>query len=322
MTQWANMVVGRLAQIALVALTLVTLCFVFVHTLPGDAALRIAEARGGAEFLSVGRAEEIAQEEGLNRPVLVQYAEWIGRVATGDLGASLVTGQSVASELWYRGQNTLILGIVGWLASYLVALPVGIYAALRPRGWVDKISSFYCVTMASLPSFLMGIGLISIFALSLRWLPPAGFRSSQHLILPAATLALGLSAFSIRLIRDTVREVNAAFFITFSRTKGLSAAKALWENGSRNAAIPIVAFAALQFAAVVDGFIMIETLFNFPGLGDLLVSSMLARDVPMVMGAGLVAAIGYGFVNLCADLATLALDPRLSQRSQRRAAFR
>lgn len=315
------MIVGRLVQTALVALTLVTMCFVFVHTLPGDTALRIAEARGGAEFLNLGKAEEIAEEEGLDRPVLIQYGEWIGRVATGDLGVSLVTRQPVASELWHRGRNTLILGIVGWLASYLVALPIGIYAALRPRGWVDKISSFYCVTMASLPSFLMGIGLISIFALSLRWLPPAGFRSPEHLILPAATLALGLSAFSIRLIRDTVREVNAAFFITFARTKGLTASTALWENGSRNAAIPIVAFAALQFAAVVDGFIMIETLFNFPGLGDLLVSSMLSRDVPMVMGVGLVAAVGYGLVNLVTDLASLALDPRLSQRDRRRAAL-
>lgn len=240
----------------------------------------------------------------------------------GDLGASLVTRQSVASELWQRGQNTLILGAVGWLASYLVALPIGICAALRPRGWVDKISAFYCVTMASLPSFLVGIGLISIFALSLRWLPPAGFRSAEHLTLPAATLALGLSAFSIRLIRDTVREINSAFFITFARTKGLTAATALRQNGSRNAAIPIVAFAALQFAAVVDGFIMIETLFNFPGLGDLLVSSMLARDVPMIMGAGLVAAVGYGLVNLVADIASLALDPRLSQRDQRRAVLR
>ncbi|MEI5681038.1 MULTISPECIES: ABC transporter permease [unclassified Mesorhizobium] len=322
MTHWTNMIVGRLAQTALVALTLVTMCFVFVHTLPGDTALRIAEARGGSEFLNVGKAREIAAEEGLDRPILLQYGEWIERIATGDLGMSLVTRQPVASELWNRGQNTLILGIAGWLASYLVALPIGIYAALRPRGWVDKISSFYCVTMASLPSFLMGIGLISIFALSLRWLPPAGFRSWEHLILPAATLALGLSAFSIRLIRDTVREVNGAFFITFARTKGLTASAALRENGSRNAAIPIVAFAALQFAAVVDGFIMIETLFNFPGLGDLLVSSMLSRDVPMVMGAGLVAAVGYGLVNLAADLASLALDPRLSQRGQRRAALR
>ncbi|NGN43883.1 ABC transporter permease [Mesorhizobium sp. CGMCC 1.15528] len=316
MTHWTNMIVGRLAQTALVALTLVTMCFVFVHTLPGDTALRIAEARGGSEFLNVGKAREIAAEEGLDRPILLQYGEWIERIATGDLGMSLVTRQPVASELWNRGQNTLILGIAGWLASYLVALPIGIYAALRPHGWVDKISSFYCVTMASLPSFLMGIGLISIFALSLRWLPPAGFRSWEHLILPAATLALGLSAFSIRLIRDTVREVNGAFFITFARTKGLTASAALRENGSRNAAIPIVAFAALQFAAVVDGFIMIETLFNFPGLGDLLVSSMLSRDVPMVMGAGLVAAVGYGLVNLAADLASLALDPRLSQRGQ------
>ncbi|MET0359391.1 MAG: ABC transporter permease [Pararhizobium sp.] len=322
MSQWTNMIIGRLAQTALVALTLVTMCFVFVHTLPGDTALGIAEARGGAEFLSVDRARDIAEEEGLDRPVLAQYAEWIGRVATGDLGVSLVTRQPVAAELWNRGQNTLILGIVGWLASYLVALPIGIYAALRPRGWVGRISAFYCVTMASLPSFLMGIGLISIFALSLRWLPPAGFRSPEHLILPALTLALGLSAFSIRLIRDTVREVNGAFFITFARTKGLTARAALRENGARNAAIPIVAFAALQFAAVVDGFIMIEKLFNFPGLGDLLVSSMLSRDVPMVMGAGLVAAVGYGLVNLAADLASLALDPRLSQRDERRAALR
>lgn len=315
MRVFAVLALNRLAQVAMVAWLLATLCFVFVHALPGDAALRIAQARGGEELATVDTARRIAEEEGLARPIAVQYGEWLGRVARLDFGNSLVSRQPVAPELWKRGGNTVTLGLLGWLLSYAIALPVGIIAGLRPGGWVDRVSSLYCVTFASLPSFMIGIGLISVFALGLRWLPPAGFRSSLHLILPAATLALGLAAFSIRLIRDTVREVSGAFFITFAQIKGLSPRQALRLNGTRNAAIPILAFAALQFAALVDGFLMIETLFNFPGLGDLLVRAMMARDVPVIMGAGLVAAVTYGLVNLAADLGNLTLDPRIARRA-------
>ncbi len=310
----AKVIGVRLGQAVMVAWLIATLCFAFVHALPGDLALRIAGARVGEERVSAEIVERIRRDEGLDRPIAVQYAQWMGRLMTLDLGRSLVTRQPVAEELAYHARYTLALGGIGWLLSYLIALPLGIAAGLRPNGVIDRAATGFAVALASLPTFLVGIGLISVFALTLRWLPPAGYRSAEHMVLPAVTLALGLAAFSVPIIRNAIIEVRSAFFMTFARIKGLSAAQAFRSHGVRNAAIPVTTFAALQFAFVVDGFVVIETLFNYPGLGDLLIKSLMARDVPIIMGVGLVIGLLYAIINLAADLLCLKLDPRRAAR--------
>lgn len=299
----------RLAQAALTAWLLASLCFAFVHALPGDTALRIASARVGEERITAETIDRIRREEGLDRPLLTQYGAWMARLATGDLGHSLVSRKPVWQEIAYHGRFTLGLGALGWLLSYLIALPLGIACGVSPGGRLDRATNAAAVALASMPSFLVGIGLISIFALSLRWLPPAGFRTASHMVLPALTLALGLAAFSVRIIRNAVVEVQSAFYMTFARIRGRSAAQAFLHHGVRNAAIPVATFAALQFAYVVDGFVVVETLFNYPGLGEILVKALIARDVPMIMGTGLVVGLMYAAVNLLADLACLGLDP-------------
>ncbi len=309
----ANIVASRVGQALLTAWVLATLCFAFVHALPGDTALRIAAARVGEDRVTTETADRIRREEGLDRPLIVQYGDWMARLATGDLGRSLVSRRPVTDDLAYHGRFTLGLGSIGWLLSYAIALPLGLIAGFRPGGWVDRMTTAVAVAIASLPSFLVGIGLISLFALTLRWLPPAGFRTSAHMVLPALTLALGLAAFSVRIIRNAVVEVRSAFYMTFARIKGLSPRLAFRHHGVRNTAIPIATFAALQFAYVVDGFVVIETLFNYPGLGELLVKALLARDVPVIMGAGLMIGLLYAMTNLLADLTCLRLDPRRSE---------
>lgn len=304
----------RLAQAALTAFILATLCFGFVHALPGDTALRIAAARVGEDRVTAEAADRIRREEGLDRPVLAQYAAWMGRLATGDLGRSLVSRKPVLDELIDHGRYTIGLGLIGWLLSYAIALPLGIVAGFRPDGVVDRMTTGFAIVLASLPTFLVGIGLISLFALTLRWLPPAGFRTGAHMILPALTLALGLAAYSVRIIRNAVAEVRQAFYMTFARIRGLGAGSAFRQHGARNAAIPVATFAALQFAYLVDGFVIVETLFNYPGLGDLLVRALLSRDVPVIVGAGLAIGLMYASVNLAADLVCLKLDPRRAAR--------
>jgi peptide/nickel transport system permease protein len=318
----ARMVVARIGQALATAAVLATLCFAFVHALPGDLALRVAAARVGDERVTPQTAERIRREEGLDRPLIVQYGAWMGRLAQGDLGRSLVSGKPVAEELAYHARFTLQLGLIGWFLSYLIALPIGLWAGFRPGGGVDRATDALAVTLASLPAFLVGIGLITLFALTLRWLPPAGFRTTSHMVLPALTLALSLIAYSIPVIRNAVVEVRSAFFMTFARLKGLGAAEAFRHHGVRNAAVPVVTFAALQFAFVIDGFVVIETLFNYPGLGELLVKALIARDVPVIMGAGLLIGFAFAVISLAADLACLWLDPRgrdLGRRAEARA---
>ena len=303
-------IAARLGQAVLSAWLLATLCFILTHALPGDTALRVAAARIGEDRLTQEIAERIRREEGLDRPVLVQYSQWMARLAAFDLGRSMVSRKPVGEELAYHARFTIGLGAIGWLLSYAIALPLGLWAGFRPGGAVDRATTGFAVTLASLPTFLTGIGLISVFALTLRWLPPAGFRTEAHMVLPALTLALGLAAFSVRIIRTAVADVRASFYLTFARIRGLPATAAFRRHGVRNAAIPVATFAALQFAYVVDGFVVVETLFNYPGLGELLLKALLARDVPVIMGAGLLIAMLYAMLNLVADLLCLWLDPR------------
>jgi peptide/nickel transport system permease protein len=306
----ARIIGVRLVQALATAFVLATLCFTFVQMLPGDIGLRIAAARVGEDRLTQEVADRIRREEGLDRPVLIQYASWMGRLAQGDLGTSLVTRKPVLQEVAIHARYTLGLGCAGWALSYLIALPLGLGAGFRPGGWLDRTTQSLAVLLASTPTFLIGILLISVFALSLRWLPPAGYRTGWHMVLPSLTLALGLAAYSVRVIRNAVVDVRSAFFMTFAEIRGLRAGAAFRRHGVRNAAIPIVTFMALQMGYVIDGFVVIETLFNYPGLGDLLVKSLLARDLPMIMGAGILIGLMFAFANLLADLACLWLDPR------------
>lgn len=311
----ARLVLSRLAQTFAVAWLLVTLCFAFVHALPGDIALRIAKARVGQDDITINLTDEIRAELGLDRPLAGQYLDWISAAAVGDFGNSIVTGRTVAGELADRGSYTLGLALFGWTLSYVIALPLGAVAGLRPGGVLDKATAAVAAALASVPAFLVGITLVSIFAIYLRLLPPAGYREIAHMILPATTLALGLAAYSVRIIRNAVVDVRSAFYMTFAELKGVPSGPAFQNHGVRNAAIPIVTFAALQFSYVVDGFVVIEVLFNYPGLGDLVVKSLLARDIPVIMGSSVLIAVLYCLINLVADLCCAALDPRRRQGS-------
>lgn len=303
-------VAHRLGQAVATAWVIATLCFGITHALPGDLALSIAIARVGADRVTPEVEARLRQDEGLNRPLLVQYGHWMGRVMRGDFGRSLVSRKPVLDEILYHARYTLGLGLLGWTLSYAVALPLGIACGLRPGGTLDRGITGLSVFFAALPSFLVGIGLISLFALTLHWLPPAGFKTPAHLILPALTLAMGLAAFSIPVIRAAVREVARAPYMLFARVCGLPARAAFRHHGIRNAAIPIVTFAALQMGFLIDGFVIVETLFNYPGLGDLLVRALVARDIPIILGCALLIGLLYALVTLLADLAALALDPR------------
>ena len=304
-----RVVLNRLAQAAGVAAAVSALCFALMQCLPGDIALQAAAARY-EDRLTAESIEVLRREAGLDQPVAAQFARWMAAALTGDLGRSLVTRKPVAEELAYHFSYTSTLGALGLLLSYGLALPLGIVAGLRPGGWIDGATAAFSAAFASMPIFLIGLALISLFSLQWRALPPAGFGETRHMILPALTLGLSLAAVSTRIVRNAVVEVWGAFHIQFARLKGLNEVAVAVGHGARNAAIPVTAFLAVQMTMVADGFVVIETLFNYPGVGDLLVRSLLARDLPMVQGAGLMIGLLFAGVNLLADLACLWLDPR------------
>ena len=304
-------VLRRVFEAVAVALILATICFALIHAIPGDMALRIAVSRLGVENTSPEAVAQIRDAEMLSRPILSQYLDWLRAVATGDIGRSFVSGKPVAEELLLAGGYTLRLALIAWVISYILALPLGIAAGLNPGGVLDRCTAVAAAVFSSLPTFLIGIALISIFVLSLHWLPPAGYRRIEHLVLPAITLALGLMAPSVRIIRNAVVEVRATAYMTYARTRGFGRIKAFVRHGLRNAGVPIVTFAALQFAYLMDGFVVVETLFNYPGIGDAIVKALLARDVPMVMGSALLIGTSYAAISLLADLICLWLDPRI-----------
>lgn len=306
-----RVVLRRICEAVAVALILATICFTLIHAIPGDMALRIAVSRLGVENTSAEAVAQIRDAEMLSRPLLAQYLDWLRAVTTGDIGRSFVSGKPVAEELLLAGGYTLRLALIAWVLSYILALPLGIVAGLNPGGVLDRCTAVAAAVFSSLPTFLIGIALISIFVLALHWLPPAGYRRIEHLILPAITLALGLMAPSVRIIRNAVVEVQATAYMTYARTRGFGRIKAFARHGLRNASVPIVTFAALQFAYLMDGFVVVETLFNYPGIGDSIVKALLARDVPMIMGSALLIGTSYAAISLVADLICLWLDPRL-----------
>lgn len=304
-------ILRRIFEAVAVALILATICFGLIHAIPGDMALRIAVSRLGAENTSPDAVEQIRDATMLSRPLFAQYGDWLRAIVTGDIGRSFISGRPVAEELWKAGGYTLKLAVIAWVLSYTFALPLGIAAGLRPNGLLDRVTALAAAAFSSLPTFLVGIALISVFVLTLNLLPAAGYRRTEHLVLPAITLALGLMAPSVRVIRNAVFEVQASNYMTYAHVRGFGRIRAFVRHGPRNAGVPIVTFAALQFAHLMDGFFVVETLFNYPGIGDAMVKALLGRDVPVIMGCALLIGTSYAVISLIADLICMWLDPRL-----------
>lgn len=301
--------VGRALEVLVMMLAVATLCFAAEQALPGDAALQIAVARQGEAVSPAGIARARA-EGGLDRPVVEQFTAWLGRLGRLDLGTSLVSQRPVAQEIAGRAWLTSRVGVLSVAFGLLIGLPLGLVAGLRPAGAADAVVATLSALFVAVPAFVIGLLLVALLSIRLGWLPAAGSGTWLHLVLPVLTLALGFAAALARVTRHAAAEAWGAFPVTFGRLKGLSRARAGLRHGARNAAIPVVTATGLRVAAVLEGFVVVETLFNLPGLGDLLVRSIVARDIPVVQGAGLLLALVYGLVGILIDAACLILDPR------------
>ena len=231
------------------------------------------------------------------------------RAATGDLGNSLVSRQPVTGIIAVNGLATLQIGVAGWLLSYLFAIPLGIATGLRQGSRFDTALQAWCAASASLPTFIAGMALIWIFTFSLGWLPPAGSGSLKHLVLPVTALVFNMAAYSIPIIRAATVETAGAPYMTYAAVKGLGRTALFLRHGLRNGAAPVITFSALQMAMAIEGFIVLEALFNYPGLGRALLGAVVNRDLPLVMGIAITCNFFVAAVMLAGDLAVHWLRP-------------
>jgi peptide/nickel transport system permease protein len=300
----------RLGQLVFVFWATGSLAFLAMHLLPGDAAYRVAAGRYGYDQVSSAAAAAVRSELGLDQPLLLQYLDWLGALARLDLGTSLVSGLPVREEIAHLLGHTLLLAGAATALAALVALPVGIWAALRPGSRFDRLSLLVAVLLRAQPVFLIGLLLILAFALHWRLFPVAGFDGPAHLVLPATALALAVAAVAARVVRASARTALDAESFAFARTKGLPFRTAFVRHALPNFLLPVLAFLGIQLATLMEGVVMIESLFSWPGVGHGLAHAVFSRDVPMIQGAALAMGVTFVLLNLAIDLACHALDPR------------
>ncbi|MEJ1976850.1 MAG: ABC transporter permease [Acetobacteraceae bacterium] len=298
-------VLRRLVLAVLVIATVLVASFALTR-LSGDVAIAIAGPNATAEDVA-----KIREENGLNRPLTEQFLTWAGAAATGDLGRSFLYRAPVGGLVRARLPVTLTLGCAGLLIALAVSLPLGILAAMAEGSVLDRAVMLVALVGQAIPSFWLGLLLIIWLGLDLQWLPIAGLDDWTGYILPAVTLAFSAIPALMRLARSGMVDALAADYIRTARAKGLSRASIVLKHALRNAAMPIVAIAAVQLGFMLGGSIVIEAVFNLPGLGYLAWESISKNDFPVVQAVVLILAVIYVALTLAADLLNAALDPRL-----------
>jgi peptide/nickel transport system permease protein len=310
-----RLVARRLLQAAASVVAIAALCFLAAQALPGDAAAKVMIARFGEDFANGALADHIRTEIGLDQPVLARFLAWLGAFLHLELGRSVVTGRPVVDEIAGHLGSTAWLVAASWPLSIMIALPLGAWVGTRRASWPEAVSSIASAAIVALPPYVIASGLILVFALELGWLPVAGFESWRHVVLPAATIAIGAAARSSRIVAASLRAVYRTQAIAFARTKGLPPGWLFRWHAMRPAAGPIVAYLALQLAYVTEGAVIVETVFAYPGLGRLLVRAVQERDIPVVQGIAMLAVLVFVAANGLADLLNRRIDPRPAARA-------
>jgi len=313
MTSYA---VGRFVQLLLLLVVVSLLTFILMRGLLGDPILLILGPDASVDEATVSR---MRHDLGFDQPLPVQYWNWLQHAATGDFGRSLRTPMSVHDALAARLPVTLELSIAALTLAFLLAVPIGVLAALRPGSRLDVTLSALSVTTLSLPNFLLGILLIFVFAVNLRWLPSAGYvpitqDPGQHfrdMILPVITLAAAYTGSFARFARSRMLDVFSEDYLRTARAKGLPHWLVLRRHAGRNALIPLVTLVGVEMAGLFGGAVVTETVFSLPGVGQLLTDSILGRDLPTVQAIVLFLTVAVAVTSFVVDLVQGVLDPRV-----------
>ena len=294
--------VGVIPSLLIVAL----IVFLFLHMLPGDPARVIAGQEAGE-----AQVRMIRQSLGLDRPLYEQFWRFIVNAVSWDFGNSIRTGRPVTTEIASRFMPTLALTIaaMGW--STIIGLAIGIFAATRRGRWPDYAVMIFAITGISFPPFALGLILIQIFSVELGWLPPTGYGSWQHLILPSLTLGAAVAAILARFTRSAFVEVMREDYLRTAYAKGLADRVIILKHALRNALIPVITMIGLQFGFLLGGSIVIERVFAWPGLGRLLIEAVENRDYPIIQAEILLFSFEFILINLLVDLLYAAVNPTI-----------
>lgn len=306
----ARRMLTLVGQVLLVA----TIVFLMLRLVPGDPARAIL-----GETATEEQVANMRTRLGIDRPVWEQYTDWLGRAVQGDLGKSIISGRSITHDIADRFWNSAELILISVVASLLIAVPLGTIAALRRNKWQDVALSSVAMLGLSLPSFVLGTVLVLVFGLMWKILPQSRFVSwgddpvghLKLLILPSVTLAIGNAAVLLRMMRSSMLEILRQDFVRTGRAKGLSERRVISAHALRNAINPVVSLVGLEIATLLGGMVIVEQIFNWPGLSSLLMSGVLSRDYPVVQGVVLVIAVVTIVVNVIVDITYALLDPRI-----------
>lgn len=310
-----NIVLRRLPTLVATLLVVTFLTFLLTSLLPGDPAIQIL----GAESATPENIARVRTEMGLDDPLPVRYVKWLADAATGDLGRSYRTGQQVSEAIGERIPVTVEIGILALVIALAAAIPLGTLSAFRAGGTLDRVITGGTFGLLAVPSFMMAILLIMVFAEQLGWLPATGWvrlteNPAQNLraaLLPALSLAAGELAVYTRLLRADMIATLQQDSITMARAKGIPTTRILFRHALRPSSFSLMTVVGVQVGAVIGGSVIVETLFALPGVGRLLVDSILQRDLLMVQGVALVIAVSFVVVNFVVDMLYTLLDPRI-----------
>jgi peptide/nickel transport system permease protein len=294
----------------LVGISLVS--FMLLNFAPGDAAEITLLRQNGGISPSPQDVVSMRQELGLDAPLPVRYVRWVADALRGDLGESYRSGSSIAGEIARRLPATLLLASVSMAMAVAVGLPLGVLAALKRGSWLDTASRLLALVGAAVPSYVMALLLMLLFAVKLGWLPAIGYGSPKNLILPAVALSFGVMAQLMRLTRATMLEALNQDYIRTARAKGLGERVVTWRHALRNALLPVITVMGTSAGHMLGGAVIVEIIFGWPGIGQFVIVGISQRDYPVVQGFVLYLAVIFLLVNLAIDVLYRWLDPRLN----------
>ena len=281
--------------------------FMFVRLIPGDPARLVAGDEASYETV-----EMIREELGLNKPVVRQYIDWVSDIFHGDLGNSIKTGKPVTYEISLRYRNTLRLAGIAIVWGVALGLLIGIWAGTHRSKWQDYTGMTLAIAGQAVPNFWIGLMLIMLFSVKLKWFPVSGSDTWKHMVLPVLTLGTGLSATIARFTRSSIIEAMKGDYTRTARAKGLSGSTVIWKHVFRNSMISVVTVVGLQFGHLLGGSVLVEAVFGLSGLGSLMVDSINNRDYFMIQALILIFALNFVVINLLVDLLYAALNPEIS----------